>query len=325
MHTTFADQLAGLDLSGFTIGPAPVTTTDFPVREEVVQTLEAVWSELFAMLSGTALEADAEDIGWALVNVFHRSAARKSSALDRATDEVRALVATADGSEIQTHDLETQVERAQCAESAMLALEEMREVAAALYLNEFGSSWKPVSSSRFNHGAMLTSALVEGRDFLRARAESKRRAAVPEGTPVVFAGGRTRHPTEADALTFANNVWRALDKVRDRVPDMVLIHGGDTKGVDRLASSWAERRNVPQVTFSLDMRLGARAGFKRNERMLSLDPRYVVAFPGNGVLERLVIEAKTRRITVVDRRGPLGTSPKHVLSCAEGARQSSSE
>src|SRR3546814_7315385 len=81
---------------------------------------------------------------------------------------------------VHTHELETQVERAQCAEGAMLALEEMREVAAALYLNEFGSSWKPVSSSRFNHSAMLTSALVEGRDFLRARAEAKRRAAVPE-------------------------------------------------------------------------------------------------------------------------------------------------
>ena len=46
----------------------------------------------------------------------------------------------------------------------------------------------------------------------------------------------------------------------------------------------------------------ARAGFKRNEQMLSLNPRYVVAFPGNGVTERLVIDAKTRRITVVDRR-----------------------
>ena len=67
-----------------------------------------------------------------------------------------------------------------------------------------------------------------------------------------------------------------------------------------------------EVTFSLDMRLGARAGFKRNERMLSLDPRYVIAFPGNGVLERLVIEAKARRITVVDRRGPLGTNPKNT-------------
>lgn len=310
MHSSFADQLAGLDLSGFSIGPAPVSCDDFPLSEAVVQTLEAVWSDLFAMISGTALEADAEDLGWAFVNIFHRSAARKSTALDRATDEVRALIATADGSEVQTHELETQVERAQCAEAAMLALEEMREVAAALYLNEFGSSWKPVSSSRFNHSAMLTSALVEGRDFLRARAEAKRRAAMPEGTPVIFAGGRTRHATGADALAFANNVWATLDKVRDRVPDMVLIHGGDSKGVDRLASSWAERRQVAQVTFSLDMRLGARAGFKRNERMLSLDPRYVVAFPGNGVLERLVIEAKARRITVVDRRGPLGTCPR---------------
>lgn len=310
MHTTFADQLAGLDLAGFSIGPAPVSSSDFPVREAVIQTLDAVWSDLFALVSGTALETDAEDLGWAFVNLFHRSAARKSAALDRATDEVRALVATADGSEIHTHELETQVERAQCAEGAMLALEEMREVAASLYLNEFGSSWKPVSSSRLNHSAMFTSALVEGRDFLRARSEAKRRAAMPEGTPVVFAGGRTGHASEADALTFANNVWKALDKVRDRVPDMVLVHGGDTKGSDRLASSWAERRNVPQVSFSLDARLGARAGFKRNERMLSLDPRYVIAFPGNGVLERLVIEAKSRRITVVDRRGPLGTNPK---------------
>jgi len=314
MNTSFADQLSGLDLAGFSIGPSPVSTSDFPSREAVIQTLEGVWSDLFALVSGTALETDAEDRGWAFVNLFHRSAQRKAAALDRATDEVRALVATADGSEVHTHDLEAQVERAQCAEAAMLSLEEMREIAAALYLNEFGSSWKPVSSSRFNHGAMLTSALVEGRDFLRARAESRRRAAMPEGTPVVFAGGRTRHATDEEAKAFAANVWSTLDKVRDQVPDMVLIHGGDTKGVDRLAASWAERRGIAQVTFSLDMRLGARAGFKRNERMLSLEPRYVIAFAGNGVLERLVIEAKTRRITVVDRRGPLGTNPKAAAS-----------
>ena len=77
----------------------------------------------------------------------------------------------------------------------------------------------------------------------------------------------------------------------------------------RVPIAWAERREVQQLTYSLDRRLGARAGFKRNEQMLSLNPRYVVAFPGNGVTERLVIDAKTRRITVVDRRGLLGTSP----------------
>jgi len=310
MHSQFHDQLAGLDLAGFSIGPAPVGDADFPTTEQASHTLEAIWSDLFAMFSGTALEADAEDIGWAFVNLFHRSAQRKSSALDRASDEVRALLASADGSEVHTSDLEDQVERAQCAEASMLAMEEMREIAASLYLNEFGSSWKPVSSSRFNHGAMLTSALVEGREFLRARAASKRRAAMPEGTPVVFAGGRPKFATDGDAKTFASNVWSTLDKVRDRVPDMVLVHGGDTKGCDRLAASWAERRDIAQVTFSLDRRMGARAGFQRNERMLSLDPRYVVAFPGNGVLERLVIEAKARRITVVDRRGPMGTSPR---------------
>ena len=135
-------------------------------------------------------------------------------------------------------------------------------------------------------------AVVQGRDFLRARSASKRKAAMPEGTPVIFAGGRNRFPTDDEAKTFASNVWATLDKVHGRVPDMVLIHGGDTKGVDRLAASWAERRGVAQLTFALDMRLGARAGFKRNEQMLSLDPRYVIAFPGNGVLERLVIDAK---------------------------------
>jgi hypothetical protein len=101
---------------------------------------------------------------------------------------------------------------------------------------------------------------------------------------------------------------------------MVLVHGGDGKGADRLAAAWAERRMVPQIAFSLDSRLGQRAGFKRNEQMLSLKPRYLVAFPGNGVLERLVIDAKEKRIAVVDRRGPLGTNPKHsARQAAEAA------
>ncbi len=192
----------------------------------------------------------------------------------------------------------------------MVAFEEMREVAAALYLDETHSSWKPVSSSRASHGAMLTSAVIQGRDFLKARSQSRRKALMPEGAPIIFAGGRNKQDSTEDAKTFANNVWATLDKVHNSVGDMVLVHGGDGKGADRLAASWAERRGVAQLTFSLDRHLGARAGFKRNEQMLGLAPRYVIAFPGNGVLERLVIEAKRRRITVVDRRGPLGVSPK---------------
>ena len=50
--------------------------------------------------------------------------------------------------------------------------------------------------------------------------------------------------------------------------------------------------------------------------MLSLNPRYLVAFAGNGVLERQVIQAKTKRIAVVDRRGPLGANPKYAARLA---------
>ena len=310
MDNIFKQQLAGLDLSGLTISSSPFTTSDFPAHDAISQTLAAVWSDLFAVFTDTALEADAEDLAWGFVNLFHRAAQRKSKQLDRASDEVRALVASADGSEVHTSNLEEQIERAQAAEASMIAFEEMREVAASLYLQETRSSWKPVSSSRANHGAMLTSAVIHGRDFLRARCESKRKALMPEGTPIIFAGGRTKQADTEDAKTFANNVWATLDKVFDAVPDMVLVHGGDGKGADGLAASWAERRGVAQLTFSLNRKLGARAGFKRNEQMLNLRPRYVIAFPGNGVLERLVIETKKRRITVVDRRGVLGTCPK---------------
>jgi hypothetical protein len=139
---------------------------------------------------------------------------------------------------------------------------------------------------------------------------------LPEGTPVVFAGGRLSFPTETEAKTFASNVWSTLDRVRQNVPDLVLVHGGDSKGVDRLAASWAEQRKIPQVAFGLDMRLGQRAGFRRNEQMLSLSPRYVVAFAGSGVVERLVIQAKAKGLVVVDRRGPLGTHPKRVAAIA---------
>jgi hypothetical protein len=75
---------------------------------------------------------------------------------------------------------------------------------------------------------------------------------------------------------------------------------------------WAGSLPLPFQTKCSVPRLGSRAGFRRNEQMLSLNPRCLVAFGGNGVLERLVIQARDKGIHVVDRRGPLGTNPKHA-------------
>lgn len=317
MHTSLAAQLAQLELGHLRIerGALPASS-DLPEPGAVEQTLAAVWSDLFALFPGTALEDDAEELAWGLVNLFHRASAKRSAQIDRATDEIRRLLASADGSEVHTSELETQIERARAAETAMLGLEALREAAASLYMHETGSSWRPAGGSRLSHARALTSAVIDGRDFLRARSESRRRAALPEGTPVVFAGGRLSFAAAEEARALATSVWDTLDKVRERVADLVLVHGGDSKGLDRLAAGWAERRKVPQVAFGLDRRLGARAGFRRNEQMLSLRPRYLVAFAGNGVLERLVIQAKERGVSVVDRRGPLGTHPKRAARAA---------
>ncbi|MGE5564279.1 MAG: DUF2493 domain-containing protein [Bacillota bacterium] len=318
MHSSLSAQLDQLDLGHLSIErldrPGWIEQPD---GEAVEQVLAGVWSDLLSLFPDTAVEEDAEEIAWAFVNIFHRAAAKRSAEVDRATDEIRCLLASADGSEVHSAELERQVARAQAAEAAMISLEHFREAAAGLYVNETGSSWRPASGSRLSHGASLTSAVIDARHFLRARSESRRSAAMPEGTPIVFAGGRQTFATADEAKAVANSVWETLDKVREHVGDMILVHGGDSKGLDRIASSWAERRKVTQVAFSLDRRLGARAGFVRNEQMLSLSPRCLVAFAGNGVLERLVIQAKQRRIHVVDRRGPLGTNPKR--SAAERA------
>lgn len=320
MRTTFAAQLALLELGSLTLRSAPPAgKTDLLSDEAAAQTLAGLWSDLFALFPDTALEADAEEIAWGLVNLFHRAAAKRSAQVDRATDEIRALIASDDGSEVHSSELEEQVARAQSAELAMTGLEALREVAAALYLNETGSSWRPAGGSRLVQSGRQTSAVIDGRDFLRARAERRRKAVLPEGTPVVFAGGRLSFGTTEDASAFASNLWATLDRVRQNVADLVLVHGGDGKGVDRLAASWAEQRKVPQIAFGLDRRLGQRAGFRRNEQMLSLNPRYVIAFAGSGVVERLVIQAKERRIAVVDRRGPLGTNPKRAAHLAGAA------
>ena len=313
MRTTLAAQLAQLELGALSLHSRPAnSSTELPPEDAIEQTLGAVWSDLFQLFPDTALEQDAEEIAWAFVNLFHRAAAKRASQVDRATDEIRCLIASNDGSEVHASELEEQVDRARAAEAAMIGLESLREVAAALYLNETGSSWRPAGGSRLNHSAKLTSAMVDGREFLRARAERSRKAALPEGTPVVFAGGRLSFATAEHAKTLAESIWETLDKVRERAPDLVLVHGGDHKGVDRIAAAWAERRKVPQVAFALERKLGARAGFKRNEQMLSLKPRYLVAFSGSGVLERLVIQAKAQGVHVVDRRGPLGSNPKHA-------------
>jgi hypothetical protein len=307
MTTTLAAALQAIGLGHLELRAEELSGIAPPSAEALEQTTTAIWSDLFATLFNTTLERDIEELGWGLVNLFHRAAAKKHAAIDRLTDELRLLLAEQDGSEINSTNLEEKIDQARKLEEAAGCYETMRDTAAAHYAREVGRTWIPSVGTRLSLG--VTSAIIDGRTFLRSRRERIRDANIAEGTPVVFAGGRLSFASDQDMKTFADNLLRTLNAVRERVGDMYLVHGGDMKGVERIAASWAEQHGIQQVRFSLDRKLGDRAGFRRNEQMLSLSPRYVIAFQGNGVTERLVIEAKKRGIRVVDRRGVLGTPP----------------
>src|SRR3546814_10718871 len=114
-----------------------------PAPEALEQTVTALWSDLFATLSNTSLERDIEDLGWGMVNLFHRAAAKKHATIDRLTDAIRLLLAEQDGSEINTANLEAKIDLAKKTEEPSSAREVMRDNAAAHYLRETGRSWVP--------------------------------------------------------------------------------------------------------------------------------------------------------------------------------------
>ena len=110
------------------------------------------------------------------------------------------------------------------------------------------------------------------------------RAHLPQGTLVAITGGRGRaRPPGA--------VTAKLDQTRAKHPDMVLVHGGGP-GVERIAAQWAERNGVHQVVCRPDWnRHGRAAPFRRNDELLNLLPKGVLAFPGSGITDNLVEKA----------------------------------
>ena len=167
----------------------------------------------------------------------------------------------------------------------------MRDAAAEQYRSETGDTWRPRHGSHASQTGRLTSAAIDARDFIRARKDRATMAHLPQGTLVAIAGGKD----VADPAA----VIRMLDKTRAKHADMVLVHGGGP-GVEKIAASWAERNGVDQVVCKPDWdRHGRAAPFRRNDELLNLLPKGVIAFPGSGITENLVDKARSLGIPVM--------------------------
>ena len=137
----------------------------------------------------------------------------------------------------------------------------------------------------------MTSAAIDARDFQRARKDRQINAHLPDGTLVAVAGGKT--------VTDPGAVARSLDKTRAKYSVLVLVHGGGP-GVEKIAAQWAERHGVHQLVCRPDWNAHGRAApFRRNDELLNLLPKGVIAFPGSGITANLVDKAKSMGIPVI--------------------------
>lgn len=190
INATLASQLLALGLDSLSVKDPEPGNQEMPSEEAMQHTVHAAWNELFGLIADTPLEQPGEDLAWQFVNLFHKAAEKQERKLDDATDQIRLLLAEDDHGEIASSNLEEKIARAQAAEAAMQAFETMREQAAMLYCAETTHSWRPYTGGRNARG--VTSAIVDGRQFLKARADTKRQQALPPG----HSGGvqrRTHH------------------------------------------------------------------------------------------------------------------------------------
>ena len=199
-----------------------------------------------------------------------------------------------DGSEIRSVELEALLSQGQALLDRHQALEQFRDLAASHYEAETGSAWRPRAGSLISHRHM-TAAVIDSREFLAARRRSQNELLLPKGPKIAFSGGADYNDH--------TRIWAALDKIHAKHPDMVLIHGGTSKGAEKIAALWADKRKVSQIAFKPDWANdGKAAPFKRNDRMLEILPAGVVVFPGSGITGNLADKAKKLGIPVFDCR-----------------------
>jgi YspA, cpYpsA-related SLOG family len=261
-----------------------------PEANAIASAVADIFDALTATLRDTRLEPDLEDLLWSAVNLFHRAVGRVHRELDDNEVAQKRSQKEQDGSEIRSVELERLVAEGLTLIERRNSMELFRDLAADQFERRIGSSWRPRSGSMVNHRA-LTAAMIDSRDFLAAKRRAETEVLLPAGPKIAFTGGLDFNGHDA--------IWDTLDKVHAKYPDMVLLHGGNPKGAERIAACWADNRKVPQVVFKPDWNRHARAApFKRNDRILDVLPIGVIVFPGSGISANLADKAKKLGIPV---------------------------
>ncbi|PQA88719.1 DUF2493 domain-containing protein [Hyphococcus luteus] len=271
-----------------------------PEADALQGAIADIFDALAATLEDTRLEPDLEDLLWSMTNLFHRTAARVDRDLDDNEQAQKRSQREQDGSEFRSVELEALTAQGGTLIERRNAYELMRDIAADHFETYIGQTWRPHSGSRISHRT-LTAAMIDSRDYLSAKRRAEIEPLLPSGPRVAFSGGLD--------VTDHRAIWDALDRVKAKHADMVLLHGGSTKGAEKIAACWADNRKCQQIVFKPDWkRHGKAAPFKRNDALLEAMPIGLILFAGSGITDNLADKAKKLGVPLFDFRPKKNTA-----------------
>jgi hypothetical protein len=250
-----------------------------------------IFDGLTVTFQDTRLEPDLNDLLWSTVNVFHRFTQQIERELDDNEQAQKRAQREQDGSEVKSVELETLIAQGITLIERRDTFEFMRDQAADHYERQARKPWHPRSGSRVNH-RNLTATMIDSRTFVRNRELAKARVFVPAGTRIAFTGG----------ANYQNHrlIWEVMDRVHEKYPDLVVLHGGFDTGAELIVDKWASNRKVPVVHFKPNfVKFSKKAApFKRNDTILEEMPAGVIHFPGGGIQDNLADKARKLGIPV---------------------------
>lgn len=262
------------------------TTAGMPDPLEAERATELLVTTLFDVLRDTRLESIADRLAWGIVHSFHKVADQLDGEADRAAQQVNGLIRSADGSEIGSLELEEAQMLCQSLDEARDAVACMRDHAAQMFHAETGRPWSAPRATLVS--GKRTASVIAATDFLAARRRRRMEAHAPQGPVVIFSGGQQWEDHQL--------LWDRLNAIHARIPTMVLATTAQNKGCDAIAAAWAARSGVTLVAFTLDGRLGKRAGFIRNERLIALCPVEALVCEGSGLQSHLARMVREKQV-----------------------------
>ena len=240
-------------------------TRSHPPEAALDQLGHSLMTELLDVIGYTALEDVHTLVGESLIGAFHSAAQRIERDADKGRDQLAGLVRDFDGSEVLDVEIQEATRRTQASDVAALAMEIVRDAAAASYASQTGEVWSPWKGSV--KASRTTAAQIEAREALRASKARRHAATDPGKTIVAF-----RAAPQADTADDAGRIFDALNWAYGKWPEMALATTG-AKGAEKLAIKWAQQKGVTLVLARADFdRHGRAAPFRANDEMLALEP-----------------------------------------------------